>query len=109
MMFYLKNENNLYIRIGPEYSHVFNEIDCAFIFKGNNEKKIQKEIITCYKQFEFVEDYSKFYSKDNFQEIKICPDDVVLIETKSSWKKLNDGEVDPKKKKFSQLIKELEF
>lgn len=89
MIFYLKNECKECKETLQQKSKAYDEVDCAFIFKGKNEQKLKKEIITCYKEFNF-EDISKFYNIDNFQEIVICKDDIVIIETKSSWVKLNN-------------------
>ena len=65
----------------------FNEIDCAFILKGKEKVIFKMEMITCFKSFENMEE-SAFFNINNFCELTLCKDDIVLMEVKSSWNTL---------------------
>ena len=69
----------------------YNEIDCAFILKNKETVVFKREMITFFKSFDTIEE-SEFFDINNFCELTLFKDDIVLIEVKSSWNELSKKE-----------------
>ena len=76
-----KNKNNF---------GCYSEIDCAFVLKGKELIRFEQEKITCFANFAFTDEYN-FYNKNNFVELEIEKDNVVILEIKSRWERLSDN------------------
>ena len=68
----------------------FSEIDCAFVLKEKEKVKIEKEKITCFDKFNIRDDCS-FFHEDNFVNLMIEKDNVVMLEVKSNLESFTDN------------------
>ena len=96
IIFYIEKKINYqaYKAVKNKY-YGYNKIDCAFILKDKETVAFKKEIFTFFKSFDTI-NQSEFFGINNFCELTLFKDDIVLIEVKSSWNELSQNEEDKK-------------
>ena len=96
IIFYLEKKIKYQVYKADETKYYgYNEIDCAFILKNKETVVFKREMITFFKSFDAIEE-SEFFGINNFCELTLFKDDIVLIEVKSSWNELSKKEENKK-------------